>query len=445
MQNRLRLAAWAVTLRGFQSSMPQNSFYTDFDFESLVQPRQREGEYRSVFQINRDRIIHTSAFRRLQSKTQVFLSGEYDFYRTRLTHSIEVSQIGRSLCAALQRRSDHLTEDFFIDPDLVESICLAHDIGHPPFGHAGERTLHRLMKSWGGFEGNAQTLRLLTETIFSGQNTGMNPCRALLDGVLKYKSLHSQLENPEHHFLYDQQARYLAFTLADQEFPEIFPPGKARDAFRSIECQIMDWSDDTAYSLNDIADGINAGFITLEAVERWAEKQSLTGHPAKHIESLLQAMRRSHGSAEARLRKKIGDFIDAARLIPDENFMSRLTNRYRFRLELAPEAVEEARLYKKLALHLVFRSRQLQQLEYKADFILTRMFEALSRRYLESPPAHSLHLLAESDEASLVNATDEETKARFICDHLSRMTDGFATRTYKRLFDAEFGSIVDLV
>src|SRR6185295_855899 len=122
-------------------------------------------------------------------KTQVFLTGEYDFYRTRLTHSLEVSQIGRSICGALQHRSPHLTREFFIDPDLVEATCLAHDLGHPPFGHAGERSLHRLMEQDGGFEGNAQTLRLLTETIFSRGTRGLNPSRALLDAVLKYKQL----------------------------------------------------------------------------------------------------------------------------------------------------------------------------------------------------------------------------------------------------------------
>jgi dGTPase len=420
-----------------------NTFYTAFDFATLEPLHQRSTEYRTIFQINRDRIIHTSAFRRLQSKTQVFLSGEYDFYRTRLTHSIEVSQIGRSICAALQQRSEDLSETFYIDPDLVEAGCLAHDIGHPPFGHAGERTLHRLMKPWGGFEGNAQTLRLLTETIFTSQQKGLDPCRGLLDGVLKYKSLHAELIDPEHHFLYDPQEKYLDFVMAGTAFPVELPPGKPRDSFRSIECQIMDWADDTAYSLNDIADGINAGFITLEAVERWAAAQSLTGDDAEIIAKLLERMRKGGGRAEALLRKKIGDFIDAATLVPDANFMSERTNRYRFRLNIAPEASAEAKLYKRLSLNLVFRSVQLQQLEYKADFILTRLFEALMNRYVHG--STGLNLLSESDTAALASAPSESAKARLICDALSRMTDGFATRTYKRLYNPDFGSILDLV
>ena len=164
----------------------ENTFYNDFDVATPAAERRRDDEYRSGFQISRDRILHTSAFRRLQGKTQVFLTGEYDFYRTRLTHSLEVSQIGRSICAALRSRSPHLGADHFIDPDLVEAACLAHDLGHPPFGHAGERSLHYWMKGQGGFEGNAQTLRLITETIFAHGTRGMNPSRALLDAVLKY-------------------------------------------------------------------------------------------------------------------------------------------------------------------------------------------------------------------------------------------------------------------
>jgi dGTPase len=183
----------------------KNRFYRAFDLETL--DGNREVDYRTPFQIDRDRILYTSAFRRLQNKTQVFLAGEYDFYRTRLTHSLEVAQIGRSICHYLANRGDFLEEDFFIDADLVESICLTHDLGHPPFGHAGERALNRLMRNFGGFEGNAQTLRMISQTIYSGRGRerGMNPTRAFMDGILKYKSLHRELDHPENHFIYDEQ------------------------------------------------------------------------------------------------------------------------------------------------------------------------------------------------------------------------------------------------
>jgi len=124
-----------------------NRFYTSFDYETFGS-RARD-KYRNEFQVDRDRVIHSYAFRRLQAKTQVFRPGEYDFYRTRLTHSIEVAQVGRSICNFLLKTSRHLSDTFHIDPDLVEAVCLAHDIGHPPFGHVGERTLNQLMKNFG--------------------------------------------------------------------------------------------------------------------------------------------------------------------------------------------------------------------------------------------------------------------------------------------------------
>lgn len=434
---------------GAAANPVENQFYNAFDQEPLEpEPARdpnalpREPDYRTPFETNRDRIIHTSAFRRLQSKTQVFLSGEYDFYRTRLTHSIEVSQIGRSICTALRRRSPHLGPDFYIDSDLVEAACLAHDIGHPPFGHAGERTLHRLMRPWGGFEGNAQTLRMLTETIFSGTGRGMNPCRAFLDATLKYKTLYSELAEPEHHFLYDPQQSFLDWALGHQEFPPELPPGGDRDGCKSIECQIMDWADDTAYSLNDIADGYNANFLTLEAIERWAGTQELDAGQSRVMEKLLRSIRGRR--LEVMLRARIGDFINACTLEPDVNFMTGWTRRYAWKLQVAPEAVAEAKLYKKLALHLVFRSRQLQQLEHKSDVMLTQLMTALMDRYVTGRSASRFRLLRESEEAALEKEPSEAGRARLVCDAVARMTDGAATRLHRRLFDAEFRSITDL-
>ena len=167
-----------------------DDFYCDFDRECFVNTDNpaRKTDYRSVFHQDRDRILFTPAFRRLQTKTQVFQAGEYDFYRTRLTHSLEVSRLAESIAIWLRKEDP----DVQIDHQLLEAVCLAHDIGHPPFGHAGERVLNSLMTPYGGFEGNAQTLRLLTKTIYSRSlgRGGMTPSRALLDGILKYKRLY---------------------------------------------------------------------------------------------------------------------------------------------------------------------------------------------------------------------------------------------------------------
>ncbi|NOX99426.1 MAG: dNTP triphosphohydrolase [Verrucomicrobia bacterium] len=424
--------------------MYKNTFYSDFDFAGAEAGKPRPGEYRTAFELDRDRIIHTSSFRRLQSKTQVFLSGEYDFYRTRLTHSIEVAQIGRSICARLQRTSGLLSDDYFIDSDLVEATCLAHDIGHPPFGHTGERTLHQLMRPYGGFEGNAQTLRILTKTIFSHRQRGMNPTRALMDGVLKYKTLFSADEGVDNHFLYSEQQEDLNFVFDGRDFPESLNPGDVRNGFRSIECQIMDWADDTAYSLNDLVDGINAGFITLKNLEQWAESQDLGKKESDRIRDLADAIREE--SAEVLMGRKVAQFIEATSLHAAENFMSDRTSRHQYVLQIDPEMVAESKLYKKLAYEVVFLSRQLQQLDKKADFIVRRLFEMLAEYYIvpERPGKDHFCLLSDSDERAIFAEGDEGQRARLLCDVVARMTDGRASRMYQRMFDPGFGSIVDL-
>lgn len=423
--------------------MSSNTFYTSFDTATLDGRTSHADDHRSQFQIDRDRIIHSSSFRRLQSKTQVFLSGEYDFYRTRLTHSIEVSQIGRSICSWLQTSSESLSRDCFIDPDLVECACLAHDLGHPPFGHTGERTLHQLMAPYGGFEGNAQTLRILTQTLFSEGRGGMDPTRALLDAVLKYKTLHSEDKTAKNHYLYDDQERFLDFTLGGQSFPIELTPGKIRNQFRSIECQIMDWADDTAYSLNDIADGIHAGFINVSRIEAWAAAKPVSEAEAPHLEFLIKAIREQR--VEARLNRCIGNCIRSCSLTEDSNFLSATSRRHQFRLLVSPEVQAQAALHKRIALDLVFLSPALQQLDHKADFILGRLFGVLKDRYIERTSASRLHLMPPGLETAIDQSDDKNTRARLVCDWIANMTDRFAFRTYRRLFDADFGSITDFV
>ena len=419
-----------------------NTFYNDFDAQCLT--KERAADYRSPFEVDRDRIIHTSAFRRLQAKTQVFLSGEYDFYRTRLTHSLEVAQIGRSICKFLQRKSPLLSKEFAIDSNLVEAICLSHDLGHPPFGHAGERTLNALMKTYGGFEGNAQTLRLITETIYSssGERRGMNPTRAFLDGILKYKTPHRELENPENHFIYNEQRSYAEFAFGHVPPPQDLRPGKKLDSHRSVECQIMDWSDDAAYSLNDLADGIHSGFINKEKIERWAGERSLSHDGYRSLEEVIEAI--STGQLEKIIAGKIGEFIQACSLSEWKNFMSGRTNRYCFRLEIDETIRNEAELYKNISIDLVFRSPQLHQLEHKGAYILQKIFNAFEENYIGKENS-KINLLPHDTEKSVRGTASPNQRMRLLCDHIAGMTDGFAIRTYKRLFDAEFGSLADLV
>lgn len=419
-----------------------NRFYGPFDSETFGGPRKTD--YRNAFQNDRDRIIHAHAFRKLQSKTQVFLSGEYDFYRTRLTHSIEVAQIGRSICQFLRTVKGPLEDDFFIDGDLVEAVCLAHDLGHPPFGHSGERTLQELMGKWGGFEGNAQTVHLLMETMYEDRSgvRGMQPTRALLDGVLKYKTLYGEFRKPPaNHFLYDSQKGVRSFVFGAAAIPKALGAGEPLNAFKSVECQIMDWADDAAYSLNDIIDGVKAGFLTLDRIEAWAEGAVGDAPGLRLLDELLDAIRsdRLAGILSAR----IGEFITSCRLRERDNFMARKTNRYRFELVVAPEAQRQALFYKKIANDIIFESPQLQQMEHKARKILFDLWESSWTNYVE-PRARVVRILPPGVGALLDSAKGKRAKARQICDWLSGLTDGMIIRTYRRLFDPEFGSIRDL-
>jgi dGTPase len=422
--------------------MPQNKFYNAFDVQEWSGGR--KPDYRSPFQIDRDRIIHAHAFRKLQSKTQVFLSGEYDFYRTRLTHSMEVAQIGRSICHYLLSRGAPLREDFYIDSDLVEASCLAHDMGHPPFGHSGERTLQELMKRRGGFEGNAQTLHLLCETIYQNETgvRGMQPTRALLDGILKYKKLYTEFATPPvNHFIYDSQSPIRDWVFGDARIPGPLMRGNALNEFKSVECQIMDWADDAAYSLNDIVDGVRAGFLTIERVERWAAGEKIGADQQRHMDSLFEAIRSD--KLENTFSKKIGAFIQACRLKERENFMSAKTNRYAYELVVDEAALAEAAFFKKMANDIIFESPQLEQLEHKARVILNALFNAIWENYAQR--SERVITILPANVSRLIEAEKTlDGKARRICDYLAGLTDGMIVRTYRRLFDPEFGSFRDL-
>lgn len=436
----------------FWQLVENNGFYTDFDFETLPGPRP-VGDHRSPFAVDRDRITFSYAYRRLQSKTQVFQSGEFDFYRTRLTHSIEVARIGRSLADFLLFSSPILRQDFRLDPDLIEGICLAHDLGHPPFGHIGERTLNELMADYGGFEGNGQTLRILTQLIYAREEgaLGMSPTRAFLDGVLKYKKLHRECfatgprgepVPPHNHFIYDDQEPLRNFALGSELIPGELDSLPDLNSIRSIECQIMDWADDTAYSLNDIVDGIEARYITGQSLDRWMARQ---GEISKAGENLLEDLKKSvrEGYYVRKFAAKVRDFIQAARLEEKEGIFAERSHRYRFQLTIEPARYREALLYKRVANDLIFQSTAIQQIEFKGGHLLRRLFDALMDNY--SSGVRCLKITNDTDHRILVEASHSRpVLARAVCDYLSGLTDGQAVRTYKRLFDPEFASILDL-
>ncbi len=230
--------------------MPVPGYSPDDEVRWATEPPKRPT--RSAFARDRARVVHCAAWRRLAAKTQVMIAGEGDFPRTRMTHSLEVAQVGRELGAALG-----------CDADLVESACLTHDLGHPPFGHNGEDALDDLAAGIGGFEGNAQTLRILTrleakafgdpEGLGHERSVGLNLTRAALDAGTKYP--------------WQRRPDTRKFGVYDDDLPVFeWMRADAPTDRQSFEAQVMDWADDVAYSVHDVEDGIHAGLIDLSAL-----------------------------------------------------------------------------------------------------------------------------------------------------------------------------------
>ena len=349
---------------------------------------------RNMFQRDRDRIIHSISFRRLRHKTQVFIAPDGDHYRVRLTHSLEVAQIGRTIARALN-----------LDEDLTEALCLAHDIGHPPFGHAGEDALNAALKSYGGFDHNAQTLRnlMIIENPYPLWR-GLNLSWDLLEGLAKHNG---PVADP---------------SWALKELDEIANFRLA--TWPSLEAQIAAVADDIAYDNHDIDDGVRAGLLTIEQLcalpfiqSRWEQiNQQYAGHNKSQL--ISEIIRQQIGimvndvimATQARLEKT---GVETAEDVRNAGIMIG---------GFSAEMAEQERLLKKFMYKNLYHHKAQMSQASNAHKVITTLFAAYDNEPKKMP---------EDWLKGLPNAQPQ--KARYICDFIAGMTDRYAQESYKAL------------
>ncbi|WED22603.1 deoxyguanosinetriphosphate triphosphohydrolase family protein [Vibrio sp. JC009] len=421
----------------------------------------RRKDHRDPFQRDRARILHSAAFRRLQAKTQIHSTGVNDFHRTRLTHSLEAAQIGSGILAQLQHKQPEL-EEIYPTASLVESLCLAHDIGHPPFGHGGEIALNYAMRDHGGFEGNAQTFRIVTHLEPYTQHNGMNLSRRTLLGLLKYPALISKTRSentpdPVTHQrrlkakdwapakgIYDADQKELNWVfepLPDSE-QKLFsslrndeqdnPLKHRKTRFKSLDCSIMELADDIAYGVHDLEDAIVLGLIDRNQWQEAAASQ-LAECGSSWFEDYIADISSMLFSGEHYLRKDaIGGIVNTlltsayVKEVEATGFESELL---RFNAYLEPGLENALSIFKRFVNDYVIQIPQVQILEYKGQQIIMDLFEALS--------ADPERLLPEATKKKWQLANqNHDGGMRVICDYIANMTDGYAQRLHQQLFSA---------
>lgn len=430
---------------------------TDWD---RVQPEASTEPYRDDARKDFARVIHSPSFRRLQGKTQLFPGHESDFFRNRLTHSLEVGQVAESIAHRLNATYPELSENP-INPRLCMTAALMHDMGHPPFGHNGEHALDDMMKKFGGFEGNAQTLRIVsclekkrrTEGSGHEKRLGLNLCYRSLASVLKYDSCIPKCRRVEEklHKGYYEEEKSLVSAIKENVAPGY--TGK----FKTIECAIMDIADDIAYSTYDLEDSLKAGFLTpagiLSSDEELFEKVAsdvsdelgrkissadvldiffeifaslVPAGATGDLVSTIDAFQRSKRIAEdGYLRtdltaELVGEFISGAELVYNKEHphMSAVT--------LKPDIKLKVECLKRYTFQATIYSTRLKVSEYRGYAVVEGIFKALSRDkgYL---------LLPDDVRRRYVSLSKYDEQMRVICDFIAGMTDRYALEFYGRL------------
>jgi dGTPase len=401
--------------------------YSAFDrARFLDEPAKRGG--RTEFARDRARIIHSFALRRLAAKTQVAVPWATDFPRTRLSHSLECAQVGRELGAALGA-----------DPDLMEGACLAHDIGHPPFGHNGEEALNQIADSCGGFEGNAQSLRLLirleAKTVLpDGKSIGLNLTRASLDAATKYPW--SRVKDAKKFGVYEDDLEIFNWYRTGIE------SGKT-----SMEAQIMDWSDDVAYSVHDLEDSLVSGQVKLDQLNidlpklfTVAKQMYLADITEAEMQIALSSLQKlscwpryydgTHRSL-ARLKdlasQLIGRFAQAAEVATQEKYGDGDLTRYSANLVVPRAQRVEVALLKSMAGHYVINADDSQIRYAEQQKLLTELVEAI----LESAPATLEGFFLQDWQ----QAQTDQQRLRVVIDQVASLTDPGAVALHTRLIN----------
>ena len=359
---------------------------------------------RTEYQRDRDRIVHSSAFRRLVYKTQVFLNHEGDLFRTRLTHSLEVAQLGRSIARTLR-----------LNEDLVEAIALAHDLGHTPFGHAGQDALNDCMRAFGGFEHNLQSLRVVDELEARyPEFDGLNLTFETREGILKHCSRrHAQaMEQLEPMGV---GHRFLARTQP------------------SLEAQLCNLADEIAYNAHDIDDGVRSGLITLEQLQEVPlfdqfRQQVLTEFA--FLSDVAQGRRLLYESIRRMLSTQVYDVISATEAAIAQEKPTSVSD-----VRLAPPLVQfnatmkqQSQVLKAFLLSQLYRHPQVMDMTGQAQQVVRKLFA----EYMAAPHEMGAGVLARS-EAGVSDSDSDASRARRVADYIAGMTDRFAGREYERL------------
>lgn len=417
---------------------------------------------RDNYSRDRARIIHSAFFRRLQRKTQVLGLGESDFYRTRLTHTIEVAQVGSGIIDQLRlSKAPENHKSLLPSSALIEAIALAHDIGHPPFGHGGEVALNFLMSASGGFEGNAQTLRICTKLGEYSESSGLNLTRRTLLGLLKYPAPYSEVVNEE---VYQKSETPLktplnidsfkppkcVFDCEEDSLEFIFQPfsserslfqsssevdGKHKKTkYKALDTTILELADDISYGVHDLEDAVALGLVKERLWENEVRNKiadTAENFPLReHIDQISNDL----FSESNKTRKKsisflVNYFIRNCSLTKRGLFLEDLLD---LQVTMTTDAERELKILKDFVSTNVVKAVEVQTLEYKGQQMVIRLFDAIANN-------PSRLLLKKYYEDYLERGKD----LRVICDYVAGTTDDYATKLYHKIFTPSVGSIFD--